>query len=94
MHWKDLPVSYPAQWLVIELVDRTSTAAADAPASAPQRHDAIEVIEVCGDGCVANHRTSELRRAFPRRAFVFVHTSYPSHAFDPASPVHGAAAPR
>jgi hypothetical protein len=81
MHWMDVCIVYPAQWLVIELLDpgddvRTGGAR-------PGLDDRIAVIELCADGCAARHRAAQLRRAHPGQRYCFLHTSYPSLAFDP-----------
>jgi hypothetical protein len=66
MHWTDLSVAYPAQWVVIEMLDG----------------DRVAVVELCADGCAAKHRAWELRASHAGRTFCSVHTSYPKLDFD------------
>ncbi|CAN5864043.1 hypothetical protein BH11MYX3_BH11MYX3_02240 [soil metagenome] len=70
MQWIDMCVVYPAQWLVIELLE----------------DDHVQVVELCADGCAAKHRAWELRASHSGRHFCSVHTSYPSLAFDRPAP--------
>ena len=70
MHWIDMCLVYPAQWLVVELF----------------ANDRVEVLELCADGCAAKHRAWELRQSHAGRTFCSVHTSYPSLAFDRPAP--------
>lgn len=70
MQWTQMCLVYPAQWLVIELLEG----------------DRVEVVELCADGCAAKHRAWELRATNAGRTFCSVHTSYPTLSFDrPAS---------
>ena len=66
MHWTDLSVAFPAQWVVIEMIEG----------------DHVEVVELCADGCAAKHRAWELRAMHAGRSFCSVHTSYPKLDFD------------
>lgn len=66
MHWSELSVAYPAQWVVIEMLDG----------------DRVAVVELCADGCAAKHRAWELRCTHHGRSFCSVHTSYPKLEFD------------
>ena len=66
MPWTDLSVAYPAQWVVIEMLEG----------------DQVEVVELCADGCAAKHRAWELRAMYAGRNFCSVHTSYPKLDFD------------
>jgi hypothetical protein len=70
MHWMDMRVAYPGQWLVVELLE----------------DEHVEVIELCADGCAAKHRALELRHTHAHRVFCSVHTSYPTLAFDRPEP--------
>lgn len=70
MHWTQMCLVYPAQWLVIEMLE----------------DDRVDVVELCADGCAAKHRAWELQQMHGERQFCFVHTSYPSLAFDRPAP--------
>ena len=81
MRWTDVCAAYPAQWLVIEMLERHTEMRGE---TCRRVLDRVEVIEVCADGRAALHRWRELRRAMPGRELCYVHTSYPALEFESA----------
>jgi len=81
MRWSDVCAAYPAQWLVIEVLEGHTEKHGD---GCRRVLDRVDVIEVCADGRAALHRYRELCRAMPDRALCYVHTSYPALEFEPA----------
>ncbi len=77
MRWKDVRAAYPAQWLVVEIIEQRVAAN-----SSQRIVEELAVIELCADGCAAKHRYLELRRQMPDRGLCFLHTSYPKLPFD------------
>jgi hypothetical protein len=81
MRWSDVCAAYPAQWLVIEVLEVHTEKHGDAYRRV---FDRVEVIEVCADGRAAQHRYRELCHERPGRALCYVYTRYPALELEPA----------
>jgi hypothetical protein len=69
MHWPEICVTYPDQWLIVEALEAHTT-----PDS--RRHlYRLAVVEQCGDGSDAMQSYRSLHQRFPQRELYFVHTS-------------------
>jgi hypothetical protein len=69
MHWPEIRVTYPNQWLIVEALEAHTT-----PDS--RRHlDRLAVVEQCRDGSDAMKSYRSLHGRYPQRELYFVHTS-------------------
>jgi len=69
MHWSEIRIAYPEQWLVIEALE------AHTSVDAERLLDRLAVIETCNDGHSAMQRYRQLHQEYPQREFYFAHTS-------------------
>jgi hypothetical protein len=69
MHWSEIRIAYPQQWLIIEALEAHTTL------DNQRQLDSVAVIESAPDGNTAMQRYRHLHQKYPLREFYFVHTS-------------------
>ena len=68
MQWADVRRHFPHQWLVVEALEARSE-------SGERVIEQLSVVDTYPDGAAVMKGYAELRRRFPQREFLFVHTA-------------------
>ncbi|OIP41900.1 hypothetical protein AUJ95_02585 [Candidatus Desantisbacteria bacterium CG2_30_40_21] len=69
MHWSEIRIAYPDQWLIIEALESYTMP------DGRRQLGHLAVVEMCSDGSMAMQRYRQLHQQYPFREFYFVHTS-------------------